>query len=244
MSEVLVQLKDVCKVFGSKQNVVHALSNVSLSVMRGEYLSVMGPSGSGKSTLFNMIGGLDRCSSGTVEIGGVNLKKLKDGELAFFRGRHIGYVFQSYNLILAMSALKNVSLPATLAGCSLAEAKRRAEEALDKVGLSDRVTHRPDELSGGQQQRVAIARALVNKPTIILADEPTANLDLHTGEEIISLLRKLCMDMGVTVITATHDHAMLKVSDRIVWIKDGTVDRIETAADIKIEEGAIEDSWD
>lgn len=242
MSQVLVRLRGITKVYGTAQNPVYALDHVDLDVFTGEYLSIMGPSGSGKSTLFNMIGGLDRCSEGTVEIGEVNLSKLKDGELAFFRGHHIGYIFQSYNLLASMTALKNVSLPATLAGCDPAEAERRALDVLTRVGLQHRLQHRPDELSGGQQQRVAIARALVNQPTIILADEPTGNLDLHTGEEIIGLLREFCKELGVTVITATHDHKMLKVSDRIVWIKDGRVDREERVENIRIEEGAIRDN--
>ena len=238
-NNVIIRLQGVTKVFGSDRNPVYALREVSLEVYRGEYLSIMGPSGSGKTTLFNMIGALDRSSAGMIEIGGVNLAKLKDGELAFFRGRHIGYIFQAYNLIASMTAVRNCSLPALLAGCTPAEANQRAVEALTSVGLEHRLEHRPDELSGGQQQRVAIARALVNRPTIILADEPTGNLDLHTGEEIIELLRKFCKELGVTVVTATHDHKMLKVSDRIVWIKDGTVDRVEKVENLNIQEGSI-----
>ncbi len=241
MDNAFVKIRNVSKVYGTGANPVHALRQVNLDVFRGEYLSIMGPSGSGKSTLFNMIGGLDRCSGGTVEIGGVDLNRLRDSELAFFRGHHIGYVFQNYNLIPSMTAMKNVALPATLAGKEPAEARRAAREALERVGLGARLDHRPDELSGGQQQRVAIARALVNRPTIILADEPTGNLDLAMGEEIIGLLRELCGSLGVTVITATHDHKMLKVSDRIVWIKDGTVDRTERVEDMRIEEGGIEE---
>jgi len=242
MADVLVKLENITKVYGTEKNPVYALRDVSLEVYEHEYVSIMGPSGSGKTTLFNMIGALDRCSEGTVIIGEVNLSQLKDGELAFFRGRHIGYIFQSYNLIASMTALKNVSLPALMMGASQQEANRRAEEVLTRVGLAHRLHHRPDELSGGQQQRVAIARALVNNPTIILADEPTGNLDLHTGEEIIDLLQHFCRELGVTVITATHDHKMLKASDRIVWIKDGSVDRIERADAIEIDEGGIEEA--
>jgi len=238
--ETLVKLSGVSKAYGSEANRVYALRHVDLEISRSEYLSIMGPSGSGKSTLFNMIGGLDRCTEGEVEIGGVNLGKLSDGQLAYFRGRHIGYVFQSYNLILSMTALRNVTLPAIFAGATQQEAEDRAMAVLNKVGLEHRVHHRPDELSGGQQQRVAIARALVNTPTIILADEPTANLDLKTGEQIIELLRELCRESGITVITATHDHKMLKASHRIVWIKDGAVDKVERAEDLKIEEGSME----
>ena len=239
MTASLIKLRGVAKIYGSEPNRVYALRGVDLDIFRGEYLSIMGPSGSGKSTLFNMIGGLDHASEGTVEIDGVDLNRLTEGQLAFFRGRHIGYIFQSYNLISSLTALKNVSLPGLLAGNAPAEAERRAKEVLERVGLGNRLDHRPDELSGGQQQRVAVARALVNQPTIILADEPTANLDLKTGEEIIELLQHLCRDLKVTVITATHDHKMLKASDRIVWIKDGRVDRIENARDLKIETGGI-----
>jgi len=241
-SEILLRLQDVSKVYGTDSNPVYALRDIDLEVYTGEYMSVMGPSGSGKSTLFNMVGGLDKCTTGTVEIGGVVLNDLTDGKLAFFRGQHIGYIFQAYNLVMSMTALKNVSLPALFAGHSSAEAERRATEVLTSVGLEHRLDHRPDELSGGQQQRVAIARALVNTPTIILADEPTANLDFQTGEDIIKLLRQFNQELGVTVITATHDHAMLKVSDRIVWICDGMVDRVERVEDIEIEEGSLEET--
>ncbi len=237
--ETLVRLRGVTKIFGSRSNPVYALQGVDLDIFRNEYLSIMGPSGSGKSTLFNMIGGLDRSSEGTVEIGGVSLADLTEGQRSYFRGHHIGYIFQSYNLISSMTALHNVSLPAMLSGATKEESAAKAEECLVSVGLGHRLHHRPDELSGGQQQRVAIARALVNDPSIILADEPTANLDLHTGEEIINLLTKFCRELGVTVITATHDHKMLKTSDRIVWIKDGKVDRIENVAGLDIQEGTI-----
>jgi len=241
LSEVLIRLEGVTKVYGTAENPVYALRDVSVEVFRGEYLSIMGPSGSGKSTLFNMIGGLDRCSKGRVEIGGVNLADLTDGQLAYFRGRHIGYIFQSYNLIASLTAVKNVALPAIFADKSPREAEQRAVEVLEMVGLGHRLTHRPGELSGGQQQRVAIARALVNTPTILLADEPTGNLDLKTGEEIIGLLGRFCRELGVTVVTATHDHKMLKTSDRITWIRDGRVDRVERAAALNIQEGSIQE---
>ncbi|NUN92679.1 MAG: ABC transporter ATP-binding protein [Verrucomicrobiae bacterium] len=239
MSATLIQLRGVAKAYGSGSHRVYALQGVNLEIFRSEYLSIMGPSGSGKSTLFNMIGGLDRATEGSVEIDGVHLNRLTEGQLAFFRGRHIGYIFQSYNLILSLTALKNVSLPALFAGASPDDAEHRAKEVLDRVGLGHRLHHRPDELSGGQQQRVAIARALVNRPTIVLADEPTANLDFKTGEEIIELLQQLCRHLKVTIVTATHDHKMLKASDRIVWIKDGRVDRVARAEDLDIETGGI-----
>jgi len=236
----IIELDHVSKWYGEATNPVVALREVSLEIASGEYLSIMGPSGSGKSTLFNMIGGLDRCEAGTVTIGGVRLDSLADGQLAYFRGRHIGYIFQAFNLIASMNARENVALPALFAGKSDEEAGELARERLEQVGLGNRMEHRPDELSGGQQQRVAIARALVNTPAIILADEPTANLDLKTGEDVIKLLGKLCRELGVTVVTATHDHKMLKASDRILWIKDGGIERLENASDLKIDTGGME----
>ena len=236
----MIQLENVSKFYGEEPNRVTALSRVSLEITRGEYLSIMGPSGSGKSTLFNMVGGLDLCSEGRVVIGGVSLDELTEGQLAFFRGRHIGYIFQAFNLIASMTACENVSLPALLAGKDDAQANEMARSRLEQVGLGHRMDHRPDELSGGQQQRVAIARALVNTPTIVLADEPTANLDLNTGAEVIALLQELCRALGVTVVTATHDHKMLKASDRILWIKDGRIERIERAEDMNIDAGGME----
>lgn len=238
--EVFIKLDSVCKIYGSESNPVYALRDVCAEAYEGEYLSIMGPSGSGKSTFFNMLGGLDRCSSGKVEIGSVDLSTLNDGELAFFRGHYIGYIFQAYNLIASMTAEKNVALPAMFAGHSPEESSHKAKMVLERVGLGNRTHHMPHELSGGQQQRVAIARALVNDPPIILADEPTANLDFHTGEDIIQLLKELCVELGVTVITATHDHKMLKTSDRIIWIIDGKVDRVEDVCNLKIETGSIE----
>ncbi len=237
---VLISVSGLNKVFNLGKTVVHALKNIDLDVYEGEYLSVMGPSGSGKSTLFNMIGALDRPTSGDVSVAGVYLTKLTSRQLAHFRGNHIGYVFQAYNLLPAYDAVTNVCMPLLFCGWHPSEADTRAKEVLDRVGLADRMTHRPDELSGGQQQRVAIARALANDPAVILADEPTANLDLHTGEEIIELLAGLSRQYGVTVISATHDHKMLAASDRILWIKDGAVDRLERRTDLDIQIGAVE----
>jgi len=227
------------KIYHRGAEEIIALAGVDLEIAAGEYLSLMGPSGSGKSTLFNLLGALDRPTRGEVLISGVSLPRLSSAELSFFRCRHIGYVFQSYNLIPSLSALENVSLPATFLGLDDAAATARATEVLGYVGLAGRLDHRPHELSGGQQQRVAIARALVNRPAILLADEPTANLDLATGGQIIALFKQLSRDFGVTVISATHDHKMLAASDRILWIKAGRVDRIESAADLHIKVGAI-----
>ena len=240
MTDVLIKISGLSKTFDLGKTKVHALRNIDLVIRRGEYLSVMGPSGSGKSTLFNMIGALDRPTAGEISVAGVHLTELSSRQLAHFRGNHIGYVFQAYNLLPAYDAITNVCLPLLFCGWKPADAVSRAKEVLARVGLSDRLTHRPDEMSGGQQQRVAIARALANEPAVILADEPTANLDLHTGEEIINLLAALSKELGVTVISATHDHKMLAASDRILWIKDGAVDRLERRKDVDIQIGTVE----
>ena len=239
MPETLITIRGLNKVFTLAKTTVHALRDVSLDIYQGEYLSIMGPSGSGKSTLFNMIGGLDRPSSGEIRVAGLDLAKLSSRQLAYFRGNHIGYVFQSYNLLPAYDAIANVAMPLLFSGRSYPEAVERAKTVLSRVGLGHRFGHRPDELSGGQQQRVAIARALANEPAIILADEPTGNLDLDTGKEIITLLSGLSDDFGVTVITATHDHEMLAVSDRILWIKDGAVDKLQNRDEIDIRVGTV-----
>ncbi|MBI2438486.1 MAG: ABC transporter ATP-binding protein [Lentisphaerae bacterium] len=234
MPDILFHIRALNKEFRLGKNVVRALRDVNLDIFAGEYLSIMGPSGSGKSTLFNMIGALDRPTSGRITIASVDLTALTPRQLAYFRGNHIGYVFQSYNLISAFSALANVAMPLLFSGLCQAEAVARARDVLTLVGLEHRLLHRPDELSGGQQQRVALARALANHPAIILADEPTANLDTHTGEEIIALMNQLSKQQGVTVVTATHDHKMLAASDRIVWIKDGAIERVELRSQLNI----------
>jgi len=237
--EILIQCRDLTRMYRMGGQEIYALRDMDLDVYRGEYLSVMGPSGSGKSTLFNMIGALDRPSTGTIKVAGVTLNQLSSRELAYFRGKHIGYVFQQFNLLPAYNAIDNVAMPLIFNGWEQARAEERSKQILTRVGLGERMTHRPDELSGGQQQRVAIARALANEPAIVLADEPTGNLDLHTGEEIIRLLSELCRELGVTVITATHDHKMLASSDRILWIKDGQKDRLERREDINIRVGTV-----
>jgi len=238
--ETVVVVRDVTREFRVGGEAVHALRGVTLDVRRGEYLSVMGPSGSGKTTLFNMIGGLDAPTSGNVTFLGENLGRLSGRVAARLRCRHVGYIFQSYNLIPVLTALDNAALPALLLGLPRQEARERAAAQLVRVGLGDRLGHRPGELSGGQQQRVAIARALVNEPSVILADEPTGNLDLHTGEEIIGQLAALSREDNVTIISATHDHKMLSVSDRVVWMADGRIERIVHRRDMKIEVGSIE----
>jgi putative ABC transport system ATP-binding protein len=237
--EVLVEVRGIDRVYHTKGETVFALAGVDLDVFRGEYLSIMGPSGSGKSTLFNMVGALDNPTRGEVRVSDVSISSLTSLERSYFRCRHIGYVFQSYNLIPFLTARENVSLPQIFLGIEEDKASARADEVLTYVGLGDRLTHRPDELSGGQQQRVAIARALANEPAILLADEPTGNLDLHTGGEIIKLFKQLSDDRGVTVVCATHDHKMLAASDRIVWIADGKIDKIQNVADMEITTGSI-----
>jgi len=235
----IVRVSNVAKTFTMGKVEVQALQGVSLEVKAGEYLSIMGPSGSGKSTLFNMIGGLDKPTSGKVYIDEVDIAQLDAYELAWLRCRKIGYIFQTFNIIPVMTALENVTLPMVFAGMNNDAAVDKGLELLELVGLGDRFQHKPSELSGGQQQRVAVARALANDPAIILADEPTGNLDLSTGEEIIKLLKTLSRETRVTVISATHDFKMLNVSDRVVWVRDGTIDKIEERDELSISVGQI-----
>ena len=235
----IVRVTDVTKVFKLGKIDVQALKGIDLEIVKGDYISIMGPSGSGKSTLFNMIGGLDKPTTGKVFIDEVDIAQLDAYELAWLRCRKIGYIFQTFNIIQVMTALENVTLPMVFAGLNNDAAVDKGMELLDLVGLGDRFNHKPFELSGGQQQRVAVARALANDPAIILADEPTGNLDLTTGEEIISLLKRLSQDRGVTVISATHDFKMLNVSDRVIWIRDGRVDKIENREELSISIGQI-----
>jgi putative ABC transport system ATP-binding protein len=239
MAETVVKTEDVVKEYRMGTNVVRALDGINIEIARGEYISLMGPSGSGKSTLFNMIGALDGPTGGRVYIDGQDMSQLSRSQIAWFRCHRVGYIFQSYNLLPVMSALENVTLPMIFAGLSTRERSKKGENLLNLVGLGDRIHHRPDELSGGQRQRVAIARAFANDPTIILADEPTANLDTITGREIIDLIRDLNRGKGVTVISATHDLKMLDVSDRIVDIRDGLVERIRNRDEIEIEVGDV-----
>jgi putative ABC transport system ATP-binding protein len=238
-NEPIVTIEKLDKIYKTGDEVVYALKDINLTIYQKEYLSIMGPSGSGKSTLFNMIGALDRPSNGRVLIGNVSIPDLSSSELSYLRCKHLGYVFQAYNLIPSLTALENVALPLTFLGKSEDEANARAEEVLKFVELGHRMDHTPGKLSGGQQQRVAIARALANDPSIILADEPTANLDLKTGELIIEIFKNLTVEFGVTVISATHDHKMLAISDRILWVKSGQIDKIQEVKDMNIEVGSI-----
>jgi len=237
--EIIIKAQGVEKHYGSGESIVKALNGIDLDIYRGEYLSIMGPSGSGKSTFFNMVGGLDLPSVGKVTIDGYNLSDLSQSQLAWLRCNRIGYIFQSFNLVTVMTALENVTLPMFLKGLDKEEAETLGMEILKKVGLEERWDHKPNELSGGQQQRVAIARALANSPKIILADEPTGNLDLKTGEEVIHILKTLSEENNTTVITATHDMKMLNISTRVVWILDGKIDKVKRREDIEINIGGM-----
>ena len=238
---VIVRARDVKKVYKADSPApVHALRGINMEIYQGEYLAIMGPSGSGKSTFFNAIGGLDRPTSGQVYIDEVDIAQLDAAELAWLRCRKVGYIFQTYNLIPVMTALENVMLPMTFAGVHADEARARGVKLCETVGIGHRLDNKPSELSGGQQQRVAIARSLANEPAIILADEPTANLDSKTGKEIIELLVALQRQQGVTVICSTHDKEMLSISDRVVRVRDGAVERVDLRSDLKIDTGSIE----
>jgi putative ABC transport system ATP-binding protein len=225
--DTVIEMKGLKRFYNLGGETVKALDGVDLQIGRGEYVSLVGPSGSGKTTLFNMVGGLDRPTEGNVQIDGVDISRLDAYELAWLRCRRIGYIFQNFNLIAVLTALENVALPTVFAGIPRNEGLKKAEKLLQSVGLGERLNHKPTQLSAGQQQRVAIARALANDPAIILADEPTGNLDLNTGTEIINLLHGLNKTRGLTLVAATHDLKMIKASDRVVWMRDGKVEKIE-----------------
>lgn len=224
MTEYIVETKNLTKTYMSGGRPLEVLKGVDLKVEYGEFMAIMGPSGSGKSTLLNMIGALDRPTSGEVYIEGININKLNDNQIADLRNREIGFIFQFFNLIPRMDAKGNIELPMAIAGKNRNERHLRAKELLKLVGLSDRADHKPSQLSGGEQQRVAIARALANEPNILLADEVTGNLDSKTGAEILYLLRELNEEEGKTFILITHDPAVGQQTDRLISLKDGLIE--------------------
>jgi putative ABC transport system ATP-binding protein len=218
----LIEMRELTRVYDLGPQKIYALNGVNLTIEQGEYVAIMGPSGSGKSTLMNIIGCLDTPSSGSYVLDGVPVETLNDDELAAIRNRKIGFVFQTFNLLARTTALQNVELPLVYAKVPRAERRRQAEEALTAVGLGDRMSHQPNELSGGQRQRVAIARALVNKPSLLLADEPTGNLDSQTGREILDLFHELHA-RGNSIIMVTHEDDVAREAARIIHIRDGKV---------------------
>lgn len=231
----LIRLQKISRCYQMGAETVHALREVSLEIQRGEYVAIMGPSGSGKSTLMNLIGCLDSPTGGQYELNGIQVSEMDDNRLAEVRNKEIGFVFQTFNLLPRSDALRNVELPLIYSGIAADERRRIALEALASVGLGDRIHHRPNELSGGQRQRVAVARALVNRPSILLADEPTGNLDSKTGEEIMALFEQL-WKRGNTIILVTHEEDIARHAHRVVRIRDGLI----ASDEVRIETGAVE----
>lgn len=217
----MIEIRKVIKTYGSGAEEVRALDGIDTDIQRGELLGLVGPSGSGKTSLLNILGGLDRPTSGTVRLGGKDLFALRDADLTRFRASSLGFIFQSFHLFDLLTAGENVEYPLHLNHVPSSQRKRRAREALERVGLGEKFSRRPDQLSGGEKQRVAIARALVHRPELVLADEPTANLDSETGGRIIELLRELNRELGITFVIATHDTALITRVGRVLSIRDG-----------------------
>ncbi len=226
---MMIEMRAIRKVYDTGRVAVEALKGVDLDIDRNEYVAIVGPSGSGKSTLMNLLGCLDTPSSGVYRLSGETVGGLDRNRLAEIRNRHIGFVFQNFNLLPYASALENVELPLLFGGVAAKERRARAKEMLERVGLGDRIDHKPTELSGGQMQRVAIARALVNRPTIVLADEPTGNLDTSSGQGIVGLFREL-HQVGQTIVMITHDMALARLASRVVQIRDGEIVEDQAAA--------------
>jgi len=223
MSEPVISLKDVWKIYKIGTKEVNALCGLTLDIMKGNFVCIQGPSGSGKSTAMNMVGCLDKPSKGVIKLEGQDISKLSESRLAQIRGKKIGFIFQSFNLIPTLTALENITLPMMFQGVPQADRMKRAKELLTMVELNERMNHKPTELSGGQQQRVAIARALVNDPEVILADEPTGNLDSKTGVTVMEFLKKLHKEKKKTIVLVTHDPSLARFADKVVYILDGKI---------------------
>jgi len=239
--EPLIRAVDLARYYTIGQENVRALDGVSLEVAQGEFVALVGPSGSGKSTLLNLLGGLDRPSSGEIYVADLELGRASDRELVQYRRKRIGFIFQSFNLLVTRSAVENVETPLMLADVKPKERRARALELLGLVGLGKRANHKPNQLSGGEMQRVAVARSLANRPLLLLADEPTGNLDSQTGRDILNLLREAVSNQGVTLVLVTHDAQVASFADRVVHMLDGRIQRIETRSGERLTENRVLD---